>query len=267
MAEERFEFGRNWEDFLAIGLDESRIAAACEGLTRLLAGESLAGKSFLDIGSGSGLMSLAAARLGAERLFSFDYDAHSVAATRSVREREGIGEERWRITQGSVLDADFMAAIEPADVVYSWGVLHHTGDMWRAIEMAAAKVAPGGLFVIALYNRVTGLSPFNSRLWWHIKRTYVRSPQPIRTLLVAAYVVASMVPKLLAFRNPLRIMREYRRNRGMSYWHDARDWLGGFPFEAATAGEVFTAIHGQYGLNLVCLNSTNGAGCNEFTFR
>ena len=39
------------------------------------------------------------------------------------------------------------------DFVYSWGVLHHTGDMYRALRGAAGRVAPGGRFLFALYRR------------------------------------------------------------------------------------------------------------------
>src|SRR5262245_31437102 len=149
----RYGFGANWKHFVEASLNEARIANAVQSLRDLLALESLAGQTFVDVGCGSGLFSLAACRLDAARVISFDFDADSVATSRWVRGREGLPEARWTIGQGSVLDPAFMAGIPAAGILYSWGVLHHTGRMWDAIDAAAAKVAPGGRFAISIYNR------------------------------------------------------------------------------------------------------------------
>jgi 2-polyprenyl-3-methyl-5-hydroxy-6-metoxy-1,4-benzoquinol methylase len=74
---QRFEFGGNWTRFLRLVNDE-RIAHAQEALSAMLGTKSLQGKSFLDVGSGSGLSSLSAARLGVGRIHSFDFDPQSV---------------------------------------------------------------------------------------------------------------------------------------------------------------------------------------------
>ena len=88
---ERFEFGKNWGRFLAV-LNDERISEAEASLKSMLKVEGLTGKSFLDIGSGSGLFSLAARRLGA-RVHSFDYDPQSVACTAELKRRYFEGDE------------------------------------------------------------------------------------------------------------------------------------------------------------------------------
>src|SRR5918996_1381028 len=99
---ERFEFGQNWSQFLA-SLDDDRIQQAEKSLKEMLEVESLAGKSFLDIGSGSGLFSLAARRLGA-RVHSFDFDPKSVACTRQLKKNYFRDDQSWKIEEASVLD-------------------------------------------------------------------------------------------------------------------------------------------------------------------
>src|SRR5467141_2182790 len=146
----RFAFGENWARFLAL-LDDQRIRDAEESLRSKLGVQSLAGRSFLDVGSGSGLFSLAARRLGA-RVHSFDYDPQSVACTRLLRDRFFPGDADWKINQGSVLYAGYLATLGRFDVVYSWGVLHHTGAMWAALKNVTTLVAPGGLLYLAIYN-------------------------------------------------------------------------------------------------------------------
>jgi len=267
-AELRYGFGDNWKSFVAHALNDQRVANAVASLRTLLRADSLAGRRVLDIGCGSGLFSLAACLLEAAEVQSFDFDPDSVAAAEGLRAAHGIPEARWRIGRGSVLDEAFMAAVEPADVVYSWGVLHHTGRMWRAIDLAASRVKPGGQFAIAIYNRVDRY-PDKSTMWWKIKRAYVRGGPATRFVMESAYVTNHMLTRLITLRNPLRELldRAGGGRRGMEFMHDVRDWLGGFPYEFATAGEVFRHVHETHGFELVALNTVEGNACNEFVFR
>lgn len=253
-----FDFGKNWLSFVQTGVSEARIAASAAALRRLLGGADLRGRSFLDVGCGSGLSSLAAVRLGARRVVAFDADARCVAAAREL-----CGPSRCEVRQGSVLDNAFLATLEAADVVYAWGSLHHTGAMWQAIDNTGRLLEPAGTLVLAIYNHVQRRFG-SSAQWWQIKRWYNRAPPAARRLMEYAYLARIAARDLVALRAPLASARV---GRGMDLRHDVRDWLGGFPYEYASAGAVFDYVHGRLGFELRYLNTNSGHGCNEFTFQ
>lgn len=265
-AGERFEFGKNWAAFLSV-LDEERIETAVQSLREMLECETLAGKRFLDIGSGSGLFSLAARRLGAE-VVSFDFDTNSVACTRELKKRYFASDANWRIEQGSALDADYVASLGKFDVVYSWGVLHHTGEMWRALENAVLPTRKGGKLFVALYND-TGSQ---ASRWHWIKRTYCRLPRILRTPFAVAVSLpeeAKRFASALVRLKPMEYIHSwtrYKTGRGMNRWHDIIDWVGGFPYEYASVDAVFEFYKAR-GFTLTKVVSGGvGLGCNEFVF-
>jgi SAM-dependent methyltransferase len=263
----RFAFGKNWSNFLA-SVGPSRIDAAAASMRRLLGEESLAGKTFLDIGSGSGLSSLVAHRAGAV-VTSFDFDPASVDCTAAIRQRFGHPSPAWSVIQGSILDVPFIQSLGRFDVVYSWGVLHHTGHLGQAIEHARDLVAPGGLLVIAIYHDQGG----PSRRWAMVKRAYHRLPRPLQPLWVGgiamAYELKFAVARLLSGQNPLPFSewRSKTADRGMSVWHDWVDWVGGWPFEVASPDVIINPLVEQ-GFCLIRLQTVgSGWGCNEYVFR
>ena len=259
----RFSVGRNWQRFLAV-VDDARIADAAESLRQMLNVETLEGRTFLDVGCGSGLFSLAAARLGARRVHSFDYDPQSVACARELKARYLGSADQWTIERGSILDREYVGELRTWDVVYSWGVLHHTGQMWTALDHAASLVAPRGLLYIAIYNDQGRWS----RMWLGIKRFYNRA-RPLRPALTAGYamylVARGLATDAVRLRPPLRRYREYAKNtRGMSAFRDWVDWLGGYPFEVATPEAIFDFFRAR-GFRLARLKTVGGKlGCNEF---
>jgi len=259
-AGQRFRFGENWKRFLRTITDES-ILVAKRSITEFMGLEDLTGRKVLDIGSGSGLFSLAARGLGAE-VVSFDYDPQSVACTRKLRERYFPEDTRWRITEGSVLDEGFLQSLGRFDVVYSWGVLHHTGGMWKAIANAAALVRDGGYFFIGIYDD----RGRTSRNWRRVKKTYC-SGTAGRMMVSGVFIPYFFVRTLLSVvRRRRNRFAEYKRNRGMSMVHDWVDWLGGYPFEVARADEVFEFCRTK-GFRLVNLKTPGGSsGVNEFLF-
>ena len=252
---QRFKFGENWKKFLGT-LNDERIKQAETSLKTMLEVENLEGKSFLDVGSGSGLFSLAARNLGAE-VVSFDFDETCVWCTSELKKQYYDGDPSWIVMQGSVLDNAFLKTLGEFDYVYSWGVLHHTGDMWRALDNVNNLVKLNGFLFIALYN----YQQFASRYWTFVKRTYNKYPLT-RPFWILTHFLYPTLPSIA-----LKFLQNRKAPRGMTVWYDLLDWLGGFPFEVSTPKEIFNFYKAK-GFTLTELKTVGGKlGCNEYVFR
>lgn len=259
----RFKFGKNWKEFLK-SLNQQKINFSKKCLLDFLEEKDLNDKTFLDIGSGSGLSSLAAKTAGAN-VYSFDYDIESVACTEHLKHTYFSDDSKWKIKQGSALDAKYLESLGKFDIVYSWGVLHHTGDMYKALELVEKNVADKGKLFISLYND----QGFTSKFWHSIKRTYVNSPYLIKQLILFLCYFRlwgpTTIKDFIKFR-PFYTWKEYGRQRGMSPRQDVVDWVGGYPFEVSKPEEIIHFFI-KKGYNLQKLKTCGGGkGCNEFLF-
>ena len=264
MSKERFEFGNNWKKFLD-NLTDERIKEAEKSLKNWLGIENLHEKSFLDIGSGSGLFSLAAKNLGAE-VYSFDYDMESVNCTQYLHDKFYKNDGTWKVERGDILDEHYLSKFSQFDIVYSWGVLHHTGNMYKAFENADKLVKDGGWLYIAIYND----QGRQSRSWKRIKKAYNKCPKFLRFLILIPCFIRLWFPTFvydLTRCKPFATWKYYVKNRGMSPWRDVVDWVGGYPFEVAKPEQIFQYFH-EKGYTLEMMETEGkGLGCNQFVFR
>ena len=258
----RFDFGANWNEFLN-SLNETRIIEAEKSLKEMLKVENLEGQTFLDIGSGSGLFSLAAKRLGA-KVHSFDYDPKSVQCTLELKRRYFENDDNWQVEEGSALDLSYVETLGKFDIVYSWGVLHHTGNMYQALQNALIPLKEKGKLFIAIYND----QHFTSKVWLKVKKFYCFGPLGKALMccfFFPLFATQGILLSLARHKNLQGYFQSYKETRGMSVYHDWIDWLGGLPFEVASPEAIFN-FYVKQGLSLSNLITTNSLACNQFVF-
>jgi 2-polyprenyl-6-hydroxyphenyl methylase/3-demethylubiquinone-9 3-methyltransferase len=256
MKEATFDFGANWDAFSDRLIDEGRLRIAMESLQTLLQRESLHGASVADVGCGSGLFSIAASKLGAERVIGLDINPLCIEVSSRNTARLAPS-AALSFHRASVLSPAELAPFGTFDLVYAWGSLHHTGAMWEAIRNVTRMVAPGGTLVLAIYNE-HATSPF----WRVIKRTYNRVPRVPKTMMAAVAAAVIFVAKaVVTRRNPLE------KERGMSFWYDVVDWVGGYPYEYASRSRVEQFIASAGFAITRFVQAQVPTGCNEYVFR
>jgi SAM-dependent methyltransferase len=250
-----FDFGANWQAFSEKRVNAERLTVAAQSLQVLLQRDALHGLSFLDVGCGSGLFSIAAYQLGAAKVVGVDINPRSIASSNYNRDRL-TQHAPLEFIEMSVLDREGLQMLGTFDLVYAWGSLHHTGAMWTAIENVLGSVRLGGRLVLAIYNRHV-----TSRLWRALKRVYSRWPRWAQSVVAVPFGGVIYLAKLIVTRrNPLE------KQRGMDFWYDVIDWLGGYPYEYATPQDIEAFVAAR-GFTLVrCIPAQVPTGCNEFVF-
>lgn len=256
-----FDFGQNWIEFSRQALTEDRVLESRRSFYHLLAETELAGRRLLDVGCGQGLSALAAAKADA-RVLAIDINPKSLAATRHNHAAyyPDLSDEALQLDEGSILDPGFvtkLASHGPFDIVHSWGVLHHTGDMESAIENAASLVREQGKLVIALYQK-----HWSSRAWRWIKAIYNRVPPWAQRAIVAVFQpIIWLATRLASGESPSK------KERGMDFRYDIIDWLGGYPYEYASIAEVKEQL-GQLGFETqLVIPPRAPTGCVEYIFK
>ena len=251
-----FSFGQNWLDYLKT-VGNTEIEKAIKDILEYLDEETVKKSRILDIGSGSGIHSSAFYKLGAKEVRSFDYDEYSVEATKYMH-KLCESPVNWKVGRGSILDSEFVESLGKFDIVYSWGVLHHTGNMWEAIKNAMKLVSPGGKLWITLYvkgpNYQTHLS---------LKKRYNNATETGKKWIIRKYILRLMLHRLLHFKNPFTWNE--KRERGMNVYHDIIDWLGGLPYEVASPDEVLR-FGRQNGMIMERIRIVPEGGCNYYLF-
>ena len=263
LSESRFEFGKNWKSFSNY-IDDNVIQVAQSSLADLFNTNDLSGKTFLDVGCGSGLFSLAAFKMGA-KVVSFDFDVDSVECTKEVRTKYAGSPSSWIIEQGSILDTNYINALNSFDIVYSWGVIHHTGDLWKAFSNLVELVNCGGVLCVAIYND----QGFKSKIWTVIKKFYNRLPRFMRPIFAwisfIGIQILSLAYHLYKFKiiSYIKYVKNYKSNRGMNLFNDWLDWVGGYPYEVASAKSVNNFFIAK-GFEIYDAKLVSSFGNNEF---
>ena len=251
----RFGFGNNWKAF-SKDINKKQLLKAKEGLIKLFPDNyNSKNKSFLDIGCGSGLHSIAAKLIGFQRVLATDYDEISIEAT---VKNQGLFNSKIEVMQDDILNTNLKSKF---DVVYSWGVLHHTGNMEQAIEQSKYFVNSNGCFIIAIYKKTLFCS-----IWYYIKKLYCKSPSIIKMIL--NYLFFSL--RVFLYKLKGKSLKNYKEERGMDLFYDAIDWLGGFPYESAKKDKIVSIVGEGFELIKFFDAKPNlglmGSACSEYTF-
>lgn len=258
----QFSFGKNWQDFLNQVFSEERVRKAEESLIFFLGGkEKIEGKTFIDVGCGSGLFSLAAYRLGAKEVVSIDVDEFSIECTNKLREKYKE-EKKWEVKKGSALDKDFIGSLGKFDIVYSWGVLHHTGNMYQALENVSILMKEQGIFYLAIYNRSRSWWIGTSQFWLSVKKLYNKSGYLGKNIIFGLYFLYFLLDSIICLKNPFQRMKKFNR-RGMNWYHNVLDWLGGLPYEFAAPYEI-TNFFAKKSIYSQKIENGYGLACVEY---
>ena len=256
-----FKFGENWKNFSNL-IDNNRLKEAVTSLKKLTNKKSLNNLSFLDIGCGSGLSSLAAIQLNCKKIYAIDQDEQSIKTTKKVLQKS-----RFKKVKVEKKDLFTLNEKEKFDIVYSWGVLHHTGNMLEAIKKSTKMVSKNGMLILALYKKTKLCN-----LWKIEKYIYKSSPKVIQNFIKNLFIFLFKLAMILKRKNFSNYINDYKTKRGMDFYHDVHDWLGGYPYESISIEEI-SKIMDKFGYKMIRSFQVKkqigffGTGCDEYVFK
>tara|TARA_E500000331_G_scaffold355996_1_gene412995 strand:- start:217 stop:1053 length:837 start_codon:yes stop_codon:yes gene_type:complete len=263
----RFRFGSNWKDFVENNLNEESVKQAIS-CTKTILDESkidIKDKTVVDIGCGSGLFSLVALELGAKYVMSFDFDPESVNCTNNLLRSRNFDEKNYKCTEGNILDEDFIKTLGKYDFVYSWGVLHHTGDLYQALSNASLLAENNGLIFLSLYQK-TIFDP----LWRIEKKFFSSSSKNIQLVICKIWIILLKSLYTLKGKSFKKIVANYFMKRGMNFYNDLYDWLGGYPYEGIDTKDCVKFFNTLGFINILLKKRSKyfaiSSGCNEYIF-
>jgi len=227
----------------------------------LMNNENISGKTFLDIGFGQGLSLLNATTLGAKTVGCDINPKCKEVLELNKQKYPALKDTTIPVVVGSITEKETVERIKTYnnkfDIVHSWGVLHHTGKMWKSIDICSDLVNNNGELIISIYNK-----HWSSASWKLIKWFYNISPQFIRWFMIKIFYLIIMIAKfLVTMQNPLK------KERGMNFYYDIIDWIGGYPYEYATLDEITDYICKKGYVLISKKKAQVPTGCNEFIFR
>ncbi len=200
-------------------------------------------KRVLDGGSGSGMISVAFAVMGAD-VTGVDVTPKCVENGCKNADLFGV---QCRFLKRNLLSLDLCG--ETFDIIYNWGVLHHTQDARKSFTNLAKHLKPGGEMIVAVYLK-TVLSGF----WNFLRIFYQESPQVFKTLFLNT---GSIFLNGVDYFNNLFFNKERYMMRGTNNKEILNDWFG-VPYRTFhTYEEVFEWFR-ENGLEYQLVNSATG---------
>ncbi len=256
-----YDFGENWKDFSLNALQGINIEQSMNDFKILINNENIEGKTFLDIGFGQGLSLLHATQLGAKTVGCDINPTCKEVLENNKQKYFNLKDTTIPVVVGSIIENETIESLKRInnkfDIVHSWGVLHHTGDMWKAIDNCTDLVNNNGKLIISIYNK-----HWSSAMWKFIKWFYNISPKFIQWLMIKIFYIVIFIAKfLVTFKNPLK------KERGMNFYYDIIDWIGGYPYEYATMDEINDYVSKKGYVLLSKVKAQVPTGCNEFIFK